>query len=34
MGKNWPLQNAQPFGGKLKLIIFISLRNGVDMRGS
>src|SRR5215213_1182144 len=31
MGKSWPLLNAQPLGGKLKLTIFISLRNGSDI---
>src|SRR5689334_8962486 len=31
MGKSWPLQRAQPLGGKLKLTIFISLRNGSDI---
>src|ERR1044072_286987 len=31
MGKSWPLQRAQPFGGQLKLTIFISLRNGSDI---
>jgi hypothetical protein len=28
MGKSCPLQNAQPFGGKLKLKILISDKNG------
>jgi hypothetical protein len=28
MGKNWPLQVAQPFGAKPKLKILISDKNG------
>jgi hypothetical protein len=28
MGRDWPLQKAQPFGGKLKLKILISDKNG------
>jgi hypothetical protein len=31
IGKSCPLQNAQPFGGKLKLTILISPINGCDM---
>jgi hypothetical protein len=31
MGRNCPLQSAQPLGGKLKLTIFISLMNGSDI---
>src|SRR5580692_1816116 len=31
MGRSCPLHSAQPFGGKLKDIIRISDRNGVDM---
>src|ERR1700722_16139883 len=31
MGKNCPLQNAQPLGAKFQLIIFTSPRNGSDI---
>jgi hypothetical protein len=31
IGKSWPLQNAQPFGGKFQEMILISPRNGSDM---
>src|SRR4029077_7039220 len=31
MGNNWPLQKAQPLGGKFQLMIFTSPRNGSDM---
>src|SRR5688572_22426044 len=31
MGRNCPLQRAQPFGGKLNETTLISLRNGSDI---
>src|SRR5688500_10497147 len=31
MGSCWPLQEAQPLGGKFQLMIFISPRKGSDM---
>src|SRR5687768_14034949 len=31
MGRSWPLQSAQPFGGKLKETSLISERNGSDI---